>query len=351
MKIAGANLEMASSHANLQRHEIRESLKMWVGQQRPEFAGEPARPRPTPVDTVTISDAGMAAQSAESLDESVNAAVDADPGLSLIRSMLEFLTGRKMKVFDAQDLLANTTGTGSAANVQQPPPAQPSRAGFGIEYDYHESYSEVEQTSFAASGVVKTSDGREISFQLELSMSRSYYEESNVSLRFGDAARKTDPLVLNFAGNAAQLTDQRFAFDLNSDGSKEQINFVAPGSGFLVFDRNQDGKVNNGSELFGPGTGNGFAELALLDDDKNGWIDENDAAFAKLQIWSRDGNANDQLQSLASANVGAIALSQISTPFDLKTNDNDFLGQIRSSGIFLQEDGVAGTIQQIDLTA
>lgn len=350
MKIAGANLEMASSHANLQRHEVRESLKMWVGPQRPEFAGEPARPRAAAIDTVTISDAGMAAQSAESLDESVNAAVDADPGLSLIRSMLEFLTGRKMKVFDAQELLAKTSGADSSASTPAPP-AQASSAGYGIEYDYHESYTEVEQTNFAASGTVKTADGREISFQLELSMSRSYYEESNVSLRFGDAARKIDPLVLNFAGNATQLTDQRFAFDLNSDGSKEQINFVAPGSGFLVFDRNQDGKVNNGSELFGPATGNGFAELALLDDDKNGWIDESDAAFAKLQVWTRDGSGKDQLQSLASANVGAIALSHISTPFDLKTNDNELLGQIRSSGIFLQEDGVAGTIQQIDLTA
>jgi hypothetical protein len=95
-------------------------------------------------------------------------------------------------------------------------------------------------------------------------MSRTYHEETNVSLRLGDAARKTDPLVLNFAGTAAQLTDQRFSFDLNADGSDEQINFVTPGSGFLVFDRNQDGKVNNGSELFGPTTGDGFQELAAL---------------------------------------------------------------------------------------
>jgi hypothetical protein len=299
---------------------------------------------------VTISDAGKVAQSAESLEESVNAAVDADPGLNLIRSMIEFMTGRKIRLFDAQALQASMARAEQAASMAQPP-SQAMAAGYGIEYDYHESYSEVEQTHFAASGLVKTADGREISFQLELSMSRSYYEESNVSLRFGDAARKTDPLVLNFSGNAAQLTDQRFAFDLNSDGRTEQINFVAPGSGFLVFDRNQDGKINNGSELFGPGSGNGFAELALLDDDKNGWIDENDAAFSKLQIWTRDGSGQDQLQSLASAQVGAIALSHISTPFDLKTNDNQLLGQIRSSGIFLQENGVAGTIQQIDLTA
>lgn len=218
-------------------------------------------------------------------------------------------------------------------------------------YDRHESYTEIEQTSFSASGQVRTADGREIAFDLQLSMARAYHEESDISLRLGDAARKTDPLVLNFSGTAAQLTDQRFAFDLNADGRTEQINFVAPGSGFLVFDRNRDGKVNDGRELFGPSTNDGFQELAALDDDRNGWIDENDAAYEQLQVWTRDGEGKDRLQSLADASVGAIALARIATPFDIKNNDNQLLGQIRNSGIFLQENGTAGTIQQIDLTA
>ena len=170
-------------------------------------------------------------------------------------------------------------------------------------------------------------------------------------MRAGDAVRTTDPLVLNFAGTAAQLTDQRFAFDLDADGSAEQINFAGPGSGFLVFDRNANGKVDNGRELFGPTSGDGFQELAALDGDGNGWIDENDAAYGQLQVWSRDAAGNEGLQSLAEAGVGAIALARIATPFSVKTEANELLGQIRSSGIFLQEDGTAGTIQQIDLTA
>ncbi|MDP3539873.1 MAG: VCBS repeat-containing protein [Azonexus sp.] len=353
MKIASANLQMASSHASQQRREVSESLKMWVGQQRPNFAGEARNSRPPMADNVTLSEAGKSAQSAESMKDAQDAAVDGDPKLFLIRSMLAFFLGHDVQVFDARELEAQTSAAGTEAIPANPnsPPSPPRPAGFGIEYDRHESYTETEQTSFAASGIVKTADGREISFSLELSMSRSYHEESNVSLRLGDAARKTDPLVLNFSGTAAQLSDQRFAFDLNSDGTQEQINFVAPGSGFLVFDRNADGKVNNGSELFGPSTNNGFAELAILDGDKNGWIDENDAAFDKLQVWTRDSSGKDQLQSLKVSGVGAIALSSVSTPFDLKTNANELLGQIRSSGIFLQEDGEAGTIQQIDLTA
>jgi len=357
MKIESSSLQMASSHVSLQQHEVSESLKMWSGQRRPNFAGENNSALRQRGDLVSLSDAGKSAQSADSIKDEQDAAVNSDPKTVLIRQMLEIWLGRAIKIFASTDLQANTDPGASLppqvtqAAPQATPQSPPATAGYGVEYDRHESYSEIEQTRFAASGAVRTADGREISFQLELSMSRAYHEESNFSIRLGDAARKTDPLVLNFSGTATQLTDQRFAFDLNADGRQEQINPVAPGSGFLVFDRNEDGKVNDGRELFGPGTNDGFGELALLDDDNNGWIDENDAAFSKLQVWSRDGSGVDQLQSLAEAGVGAIALSRVETPFDLKTNANALLGQIRSSGIFLQKNGMANTIQQIDLTA
>ena len=356
MKIASANLQMVSSHESFEHREVTESLNMWVGQRRPAAAEDNAARRGPPADVVTLSAAGRQAAAAapaeagqtDAAPVDTEAAIDADPKLTLLRTMIEFLTGRRLLVIDAGDLQAPSSAAVDAPAAAAQPPAS---AGFGIEYDYHESYTEAEQTTFAASGTVRTADGREISFDLQLSMSRLYHEESSVSLRAGDAVRATDPLVLNFAGTAAQLTDQRFAFDLDADGSADQINFAAPGSGFLVFDRNANGKVDNGRELFGPTRGDGFQELAALDGDGNGWIDENDAAYAQLQVWSRDAAGNEGLQSLAEAGVGAIALARIATPFSVKTEANELLGQIRSSGIFLQEDGTAGTIQQIDLTA
>lgn len=333
MKIVSSSLQMASSHASLQQHEVRERLSMWAGD-RPGRSEQAAPGKP---DKVHLSEAGKACAAK---DASTPASDDdtgkGDPRMTLIRSLIELLTGRRIKVFDASDI--NTTGSDAPA-------------GWGISYDRHESYSEAEQTTFSASGKVTTADGREIDFSLQLSMSRTYHAESDVSLRLGDAAKKTDPLILNFSGTAPQLTDQRFAFDLNADGQAEQINFVAPGSGFLVFDRNGDGKVNDGRELFGPTTNDGFQELSALDSDRNGWIDENDPAFNQLQIWTRAGDGSDQLQSLAASGVGAISLSRVSTPFDIKNNDNQLLGNIRNSGIFLQESGATGTIQQVDLTA
>ncbi len=351
MKIASANLQMISSHESFEHREVTESLNMWVGQRRPAAAEDNAARRGPPADVVTLSPAGQQAAAAASTDVAptdTEAAIEADPKLTLLRTMIEFLTGRRLLVIDASELQAPASATVDAPAAAA---AAPASAGFGIEYDYHASYTEAEQTTFAASGTVRTADGREIAFDLQLSMSRLYHEESSVSLRAGDAVRTTDPLVLNFAGTAAQLTDQRFAFDLDADGSAEQINFAGPGSGFLVFDRNANGKVDNGRELFGPTSGDGFQELAALDGDGNGWIDENDAAYGQLQVWSRDAAGNEGLQSLAEAGVGAIALARIATPFSVKTEANELLGQIRSSGIFLQEDGTAGTIQQIDLTA
>jgi hypothetical protein len=354
MKIASATLELEASHSKLQRHEIRESMLTWVGEQRPESDGR----RPTRAlapETVQISDAGRAAQTneASAIKQSLEAA-EHDPMLLLLRAMIAALTGHEARVFDAGEL--TDTGT-SVPALTIPGRAMPEQAasqqasmGFGVEYEYHESYTESEQMDFAASGVVQTTDGKTISFDLALSMSRYYHEESNVSIRLGDARQTKDPLVLNFEGTAAQLTSQRFAFDLDADGQTDSINFVAGGSGFLALDRNSDGAINDGSELFGAKSGDGFAELAAFDADKNGWIDENDAVYEQLRVWTKDSAGNDQLATLKEANVGAISLARVATPFDIKDAANSLQGQIRSSGIFLQEDGGVGTIQQIDLT-
>ncbi len=343
MRIASASLQMASSHAASQHREAKESLRMWVGQQRPNFAAL-NRVQQQPIN---VSDTGKSAQSADQINKDLEDAVDSDPKLKLIRQMMELLTGEKIKLVDLQDIEA--TASTNSSNRTTVSAAQHS-AGFSIEYDASESYTETEHTTFSASGTVKTGDGKEISFSIELSMERSYHEESSVNLRLGDAAKKVDPLVLNFAGTAAQLSDQRFSFDLNADGEKEQINSLKRGSGFLAFDRNNDGKINDGQELFGPVSGNGFAELSALDDDSNGWIDENDDAYDKLQIWQSGDDDQGNLQSLNEAGVGALALSHIGTPFSIKNNVNELLGQVRSSGIFLQHAGETGTIQHVDLT-
>ena len=353
MRIASAAVQMDASHTKQQSHEIKVAVRS-IAVNRSTTGSESGESQAGP--SVVLSESGKALQSGEaaaiqqSIDDSEN-----DPKLRLIRSLVAMLTGKEIKSLTASahklEASALVVQTPSTANAQTTPAqsASPSSATV-VEYSRRESYSESEQTSFSAAGVINTADGKQIAFSLSLSMSRSYYEESSTTVTIGDTRQLQDPLVLNFDGEAAQLTDQRFAFDLDSDGDKESINFVAGGSGFLALDRNGDGQINDGSELFGATSGNGFGELAALDDDHNGWIDENDAAFTQLQVWTKDGNGNDQLSTLKEANVGAIGLDHVATSFDLKDANNDLQGRIRSSGVFLQEDGQVGSVQQIDLT-
>jgi hypothetical protein len=217
-------------------------------------------------------------------------------------------------------------------------------------YDYHQSHYESEKTDFAASGKIMTTDGEEIDFSLSLSMSREFYTEKNVQIRAGDALK--DPLVINFAGTAAQLTSREFSFDIDADGRKDQISFVGPESGFLALDKNEDGVINDGSELFGTLSGDGFSDLRKYDSDGNNWIDENDAVYANLRIWSKNSAGEDQLLALGKAGVGALYLGHIETLFSVKdTADNALLGEVKETGLAVMESGRVVTMQQLDMVA
>ncbi|MBW7901918.1 MAG: hypothetical protein H3C26_10600 [Rhodocyclaceae bacterium] len=253
----------------------------------------------------------------------------------LLASMMECLTGEKCRC-RVDEIAAPPAGEAAAGDGGAARTLAWSRRTV-------EHVAEKERTEFAASGKVRTADGREIDFELSLTMCREFectreYEESGrIELR--------DPLVINYAGRAAELTDLRFDFDLDADGRLESLPALARGSGYLCLDVNGNGCIDDGRELFGALSGDGFADLKKLDADGNGWIDEADPVFAALGVWFPDG----ELKPLKETGVGALYLGSVRTPFALKDADNGTLGQIRKSGVYLAEDGGAGTLQQIDL--
>ena len=208
--------------------------------------------------------------------------------------------------------------------------------------------SESESTTFASSGMVKTQDGRSIDFNIEVSMSRAFTSQINTLTTQNYI--KTDPLVINLDTDIGSVTDQKFLFDLDSDGEEEEISFAGKGSGFLALDRNGDGRIGDGSELFGTKSGDGFKDLAAFDEDGNGWIDENDSIYSKLKVWTKDEDGNDYLINLKDADVGAIYLDNADTQFSLKDGNNRMNGEIKKTGIYLHEStGAAGTLNHIDL--
>ncbi len=339
MKIASAAIQFTSQHWAQQTHERRESLRAWVreGARENRLQGErvpPAAPPPPP-------------RAAQEMDtENTAAALEDEPKIQLLIQVIERLTGKKLRFVSADDLKLADPNATEGARTSSPGEG----AGWAVRYEAYERYSEEERTAFSAQGVVRTADGKEIAIDLDLTLSRRFVAEHHIRVEEGPARLK-DPLVVNFSGTAAQLTQTRFAFDIDADGRQDAIPFVAPGSGFLALDANGDGTINDGRELFGALSGNGFADLAAHDSDGNGWIDENDPLYTRLRIWTKDADGRDRLLALGQAGVGALYLGSAATPFSLKDGANQLQGVVRSTGLFLREDRSAGTIQQLDLTA
>lgn len=209
-------------------------------------------------------------------------------------------------------------------------------------------FEEEESMNFSTAGTVITSDGREISFNMSVGMSRrftQYYKQEST-----DVIAMCDPLVINLDDDVVGVSDQKFFFDLDCDGKEEEVSTLETGNAFLALDHNRDGTINDGSELFGAKTGDGFGDLAQYDEDGNGWIDEADSVFDKLKIWVKDENGQDKLYTLKEKRLGAIYLGCSETDYTLQSSTTGQInGQIRRSGVFLYENGMAGTIAHVDM--
>ncbi len=348
MRIVSSQLKLTSNRSYFENHSKTENLKVFIGKNGNQAKGKDA--------LIEISE-----RSRQLLRESMisknTTKVDGEKEITyelsdkdklkidLLEAFLRKLTGKDIKFIRPKKIEFENA---EAIDLSKQNSQQPASVGWGLSYDYKEVYHEVEKVSFNASGIIKTADGKEISIDLSLSMSREFISSKELHISAGDAA-KIDPLVINFAGSSVDLTDKKFSFDLDSDGSLDQISFVRKGSGFLSIDTNSDGIINDGSELFGPKSGDGFKDLSIYDEDKNGWIDESDSIYEKLRIWTKDSEGNDTLFALGQKGIGAIYLGNVATDFNLNNQSNDSLGQIRKTGIFLRENGTAGTIQHVDL--
>jgi len=236
--------------------------------------------------------------------------------------------------FDFNAFFGGVFGVDSAQQLQ------------GVEGIQFQSFQyESETVTYQANGVVHTADGKTITLDINMHMSREFVSFMGISAD----ARLVDPLVINYGGTAASLMGEKFMFDLTMDGNMDSLAVLGEGSGFLAIDWEGNGKINDGSQLFGPNTGCGFNELRKYDTDGNGWIDANDEIFDKLVVWRRDADGNDVVYTLKELGIGAIFLGDISTEFSFKSETNETLGVMRSTSFFLKHCGGAGTLSHIDL--
>ncbi|MFP3977672.1 hypothetical protein [Marinobacter sp. KMM 10035] len=218
-----------------------------------------------------------------------------------------------------------------------------------VEASRYMFYSESESRSFTSSGSISLENGETIDFTLSLRQSQSRTYEYSESLRIEERPM-TDPLVINFGNATAKLTDTLFEFDLEGNGKTGQFAALDSGSGYLVFDRNGNGKVDDGTELFGPQSGSGFSELANYDDDGNLWIDANDEVFSSLSVWVQGADGEQTLRSLNEVGVQALYVGSAEDNFTLTNSQGVPLGEVQASGIYLTTDGDVRTLEEINLS-
>ena len=390
MKIASSNIALQSDHSKKEQHYVAETLRVRNGdnisvETQRTYLGQSENSSQT---KVSLSEKALQLLQNEQENANKNANKNAnanllrrsvqnnnavqnneigapeDPKLLLIRAIIEAISGKSIKFVsesaaNQSDKTNSTTPTmANIANIANANGGEviavsSGNTAFGLRYNSNEVIKENETTNFSASGIIKTADGKEIQFQCDLSMQRSFYMDNSTEIFMGastDRKSLCDPLIINFAGTAAELKNTTFAFDLNADGSAENIQELAAGSAFLVLDKNKDGKINNGNEMFGTQSGDGFADLSVYDEDGNGWIDENDSVYNSLGVWNNSAYGG-KIRSLKEAGIGAIYLQNANTEFSIKDKTtNELQGQIRKTGIFLNEkNGNIGTIQHVDL--
>jgi hypothetical protein len=145
------------------------------------------------------------------------------------------------------------------------------------------------------------------------------------------------PIVLDLNGDGVQTLNlsQGVAFDLKANGRSVQTGWVSASDGLLVRDHNQDGRINDGSELFGSATQladgttarDGYQALSELDTNLDGTIDKADAAFSSLAVWV-DSNSDGVSQAQEIKHLDALGITSLSlqTNTQIAINQGNVLG-------------------------
>ncbi len=379
MRVVSSSLDLSAASQSTRLQTTSAIVDAWVGE-RPrdktslsEAARQQARRGSTPpaADTAPASTrAGtpraakgeVAEPDADPKTDETDSAESADAQLLgegngqlyVLAKLLRHLTGKRLDLLSSKDLALDEDTQRQlgeleqAAQRRQSPGEANGDSGWGLSIDVTRTTVAKDELHFSATGTVVTADGRSVQLALTLSAQHESVTVESLSVRAGDA-RPKDPLVLSFGGSLAELGAALRSFDLDGDGQADKLPTLSGGA-YLALDRNGNGTIDDGSELFGGRTGDGFGELAAFDSDGNGFIDAGDPVFSRLQLLNPTGAeaTGDQLTDLTRAGVGALSTSRVATTYRTAGNGGA-AGVVSSMGLYLKEDGTALPLEKLDL--
>lgn len=353
MKIESSNVSMYSAMSYKYSHQTTTSMQMHYGVSQPSETQTNAA-----VNQMESSSFFLDISYSSTSIETSRALYNYEDNLSpqdkikkqIIEKLLGMLYGDKVKIPVYPDKSCNQPPSCNESNPYHKNTAQKEEL-IGMVFDSTEEYYQKQSIEFSASLQIKTPN-QVFEMDLSVSYTQELYEAHKTRLVIGDE-RLMDPLVVNFDEDTnpfENLSELKFEFDLDNDGKNDLIPLLKQGSGFLALDKNNNGTIDNGSELFGPQNNDGFKELAKYDLDGNNWIDENDDVFDKLKIWQINENGNNSLVSLLDMNVGAIYLGEVQSGFRYQSSIDTTNAVQKSNGIFVKEDGSGmGMVNSLDI--
>jgi hypothetical protein len=297
---------------------------------------------------ISLSPDGLAKSENVDDDKSFELSEEDQVKIKLLEHVLSVITGKPFKFrlvvkipkqkgvsFGPDNVLAASTfATGGKIRKQD------------VSVSYDRAYAETETFQYRSKGIVQTADGKEITFDYQLNMSRAFYTQNKTQFDFTQEVK--DPLVINFDGKGIAFSHFGVEMDVDMNGEKETVSRLASGSGYLALDRNANGRIDDGSELFGPRTGSGFSELAAYDLDQNGWIDAGDYIYKHLKVLQYKEDGSSEVLALSETGVGAIYLGAAEGSYQVK-HAWKLAGAIQRSSVYVNENGKVGVIHEVDL--
>jgi hypothetical protein len=197
-------------------------------------------------------------------------------------------------------------------------------------YDYYH-YRHYVGTAANSPEAKQVKEGNE-TFKLKIANAGdAQIEQGTLDVQINDKSKVLyiSPLAVDLNGDGIKTIsiDAGVQFDMNNTGTKVSTGWISAGDAFLAVDENDNGQIDNRSELFGGGVGEGFAKLATFDSNDDGVVNSNDTDFDRILVW-QDNNSNGITDAGELNSLNAMGINDVNVTHDKDNFTVDSQGNI-----------------------